>query len=152
VGLVYSSYGGLTVAEHGADEASVRAALKKLDPDLRLVRDDTEGRVYRVFKFLGPSTPAVWICDWRSDDGEPLPLTHRLVDRVAGLRVGSRMPESDPVENNRRLEEEAAVERRERLDELARDGERRMKTAPCFKPSVALRMSRDKQRARGWNV
>jgi hypothetical protein len=151
--MVYTRYGGLVLAEHGADETAIRHALKGVDRDLRLVRDDREGRpVYRVFKFMGESTEAAWVCDWRDDSGNPLPLTHRLVEKVSDLRLGSRAPETDPAGHNDRLREQAAGEFREALDDQVRDGVRRAKRAPCFKPSQSLRMARDKQRRKGHNL
>jgi hypothetical protein len=156
MGLVYSSYGGLMLAENAADESAVSRALRQLDPDLRLVwkvDDETGRQVYRVFKYMGDSQPAAFIMDWREHGvGAPLPLTHRLVDEVKNLRIGSRAPQRDPLAENDKLE--AAVDRewQEALAEQVRDGERRMRRAPCFKPSVALRMSRDKQRRRGLNL
>ena len=152
-GLVYTNYGGLVLAEQAMDESSVRRALKRLDPELRLARDDSEGApLYRVFKFMGESSPAAWICDWRGEDGKPLPLTHRLLDKVQGLALGSRAPQPDPEAHNQRLREQAAIEWQEALSEQIKDGERRLKRAPCFPPGQYLRQSRDKQRARGHNL
>lgn len=120
--LILSETGsGLLAAHQHADQASVTAALRSHDRDLRLLWKVIDGqRVWYVVKFLGSERPADWICDWERD-GEPLPLSHGLVERVKALDLNSRAVHADPEELNDRLTAEGLAEVNGAIDELARD-------------------------------
>lgn len=109
---------GLLVAREGAEEASVRRALKQFDPRLMLdYAIDTEwGRtVWQVLCRTGPDTPPAVVCRWRNPvSGEPLPLSHGLVERVRHLHVESRAPKPDADADNDAL----LARRRAEADEV----------------------------------
>lgn len=152
MGLVSLSQGGLTRVEYEADERDLSRLLKRVDPDLRLVwqvDDRFQARVYKVYKFVSERHPATWICDWRGDSGEPLPLTSGLVEYVRSLQGGSRRPEDDPLAHNDKLEAQIEKEWQERLEQQVKDGERRLRTSPSIKPSHALAMARARGRRKG---
>lgn len=108
--LVYDhAPSGLLVAREAAGEPSVRAALKQLDSRLMLdyMIDPTwQRQVWQVLCHVATDQPPMVVCRWRDDaTGEPLPLSHGLVDRVRNLHVESRAPKPDPdIENDRHRE------------------------------------------------
>jgi len=150
--MLISQRGGLFLAEQAAVPDSIRRELKRLDPDLVLAQqpDERHGRhVWKVMKRVGWDRPAVWIMDWRDDQGRPLELTSRLVDEVASRRLGSRREFLDPLAENDAREEKERAERLEAYADAARAGYRRARTSPMLQRGVGLRMARDKARARG---
>lgn len=152
MGLVETYRNGIHRVQFEADEKEVRQALRRLDPLLRLVWEvdqATQSRVYKVYRFVSESQPAVWICDWRGDGGEPLPLTSNLVDYVASLGRNSRRPEVDALADNDKLEAAAKKEWEDMLEDQIKQGERRLRTSPSIKPSPALAAARARGRRRG---
>ena len=149
--LVFHEEGGITVARHSADERSVSEALKRFDPDLVLTWElDSQGRqVYEVRKIVGRDRPALLICQWLDDYGEPLPLSHALLDLVVRLRRGG----SDPAERNRRMLETQEREAAEAAYEIAADMLPRIagKRIPVLHRGVHLRRSRHKPGGR-WST
>lgn len=153
--LVYSrSDSGLVIAEHGQDEAAVARALKQHDRELRLVQqvDPATGRLrWCVYSYQGPDRPALFVYAWQTQTGEPLPLSHRLVDEVKAQDRNSRAPR--PTEDD--LDRQQAV-RKER--DWERDAEALgndwapQHGRPVLHRSQSLRMARDKRRARGEKV
>jgi hypothetical protein len=108
VDLVYSqTTSGLTIANQASDEASVRAALREHNRDLKLEWKRLDGRVcWYVTVYLGSARTDAWVCDWTDETGAPLPLSHGLVERVKQLDGNSRWTEPDPaVLNDRRSAE-----------------------------------------------
>lgn len=154
--LVYSGTGsGLVVAEHACGEPEVAHLLRQLDRRLVLtweVDEEHHARVWRVFRRMGSDRPAVWICDWRDDYGNPLPLSSRLVDRVRDLSVNSRAPKPDAQAHNERVRAEADKQFQEETDDIARWHGARHGRLACLPRSQSLRLARDKARARGENV
>jgi hypothetical protein len=147
---------GLLVAEQAAAPRQIRDALKRLDDQLVLgcEVDDRYGCwVWRVFRRDG-DRPAQWLFDWRENMEEPRsrprPLSHALVDEAASRRLGSRRVFVDPDVLNDRAVAEARREASEVSEQIARETVRRARS-PVHR-SVGLRMSRDKQRARGRRV
>lgn len=118
---VYSRHGsGLLVAENSTDERSVTDALRDFDPDLVLTWEiQDEQQVWEVHKIVGRDRPAVFICRWQDDYGNPLPLSHGLVDLVKRLRYGGVGGAADDA--NRRLREQAERDVYEGSLEIARD-------------------------------
>jgi hypothetical protein len=120
--------GGLLVPE-GALEAAVSRQLRELDPDLRLVPQDSDAygqRIYKVYKFMGPDRPAAFILMWGDWNGNPFPLSSALVEEVKrhdrNLRGHESLPDAD--EHNRRLKSEARRRGAEELAELGRTYDR----------------------------
>lgn len=94
---------GIVVREHGADGAAIARALKQYDPDLRLVpQRDGEGRTrWEVWQYQGGDRPAAFLLAWTTRQGEPLPLSMRLLDTVRlqdRNETRSKAPDAD-VEN-----------------------------------------------------
>lgn len=151
--LVYSQRGGLTVAEYGADHASVQKALREHDDDLRLLPqpDDVHaGIAWTVLKYMGPDRPAVVVCSWRNERMEPLPLSHALVDHVKTLdpRVRGHAFYEDPDVANAKL-----LDRRRRdldadMDEFVSETARRAGRHPVLHRGVHLRRSRHRRDGR----
>lgn len=106
--LVYEHdpHSGLAVAREGADEASVRAALKAFDSRLMLdhaIDTDWQRVVWQVLCRTGPDTPPSVVCRWRETTdpaSEPLPLSHGLVEKVKRLHVESRALRADADADN----------------------------------------------------
>lgn len=117
---------GLLVARQGAEEASVRRALKDFDDRLMLdyAIDEEWGRlVWQVLCRTGSTTPPHVVCRWRADEGdptsEPLPLSHGLVERVKRLHVTSRAPRVDVDALNDQHIEQVRGEADAELEEYA---------------------------------
>jgi hypothetical protein len=155
VSLVYSRTGsGLVVASHGSDEASVARALKQHDHALRLVRQgDPHTGVVRwcVYAYQGPDREAVCVTAWVNDAGDPLPLSHALVDRVISQDKNSRAERVGEDELNRRAAEARQRQWEDDIDALETDW-RTPHGRPILHRGVGLRMARDKRRARGEKV
>lgn len=147
-------HGALYVVENRSNRDDIERALKQIDRALFLERQvSMEGElVWCVVSEIFGDHPPVTIFEWRDENGRPIhELSMGIVDRVAKL-------ERDPFALARRLKDandarvrEANRKRDEAYEEIARDmvprihGERR----PILHRSIALRMSRDKRRARG---
>lgn len=120
-----TSTGGLLVPE-GALEAAVSRQLRELDPDLRLVPQDSDAygaRIYKVYKYQGPDRPATFILLWGDEWGRPFPLSSSLVEEVKRYDRGGRGHDSlpDPDEENRKLKAERRKRVSDELDELGRE-------------------------------
>lgn len=136
---------GLYVAENAADYQSVSRALRDYDRDLRLVpQPDDEGRVaYKVFRYQGGDRPAEFVCGWWSEQLQPLPLSHRLVDLVKQLdrNTGGR---EDVDTENERLREERLRDAAEAISDVGRETSKRVKRSPALHRGQHLRRSRHK--------
>lgn len=116
--LIYHAHKhGLILAEQAGDEAVLSRALKRMDPDLILVKERDERYqtwVWKVLCLVGDDRPAVHILDWREDGiGRPLPLTGRILDAVNEQRSDrpggyDSMKESDA--HNERLRQRRRAE------------------------------------------
>lgn len=158
MGLIHSRTGsGLIVAEYGADGAAVRSALKEHDRNLVLLppgvdMGGADRRHWRVYAKVGGDRPPVFVTAWADEAGNPLPLSMRLLDRVKEQDRNGRGGYRDADTRNRELREGLRRRSRQQALELVDD---HVLSAKRFHPaprSVALRMSRDKQRARGKKV
>lgn len=144
---------GLILAREEMGGSTLERALKQIDPDLALQgwpqRDGPP--LWKVVRYCGPDRPPETIASWVDDRGNPLPLTEGLLDVVRRLDRNTRAEYVDPDEKNRRLKE--LVERDWELDtEAAREDWNPKHGRPVLPRSQSLRMSRDKQRARGKKV
>lgn len=109
---------GLVVAREGAGESSVRHALKQHDQRLMLdyaIDTDWGKKVWQVLCKTGSDTPPAVVCRWRDEQtGEPLELSHGLVDHVKRLDVNGRGRQIEADAANRemraRLEQDADAE------------------------------------------
>lgn len=116
---------GLVVAREGAEEASVRAALKQFDS--RLMLDyalDTywERTVWQVLCRTGSDTPPMVVCRWRETDDPasmPLPLSHGLVEKVKRLHVESRAPKVNADADNDALKASLKADADAEIEEYA---------------------------------
>lgn len=145
---------GLTVAEHGSDAVAVQRALQEHDRDLRLIPQESDhyGRiVYKVARLTGGDRPVQWVMSWRTRDGEALPLSMRLVDKVKELDLNSRAPKDDPDDLNAQVRAERERDLDREMENLSEDWQRKH-GQPILHRSQSLRLARDKRRARGENV
>lgn len=152
-----SRYGALSVVEEAHPKDKVQAELQKLDDRLFLEKQITMANeeVWCVVVNVGLDQPPVTLMEWRDESGEPIPyLTDRIVSRVAAMeRDGHKLyakviqANADKVEIDRKI---ALYQ----YEELGRDMGPRIegKIRPVLPRSQALRMSRDKMRARGRKV
>lgn len=125
VPLVYDhDPSGLLVARESASEEAVRRALKQLDSRLMLdYMIDTEWQrtVWQVLCRVSADQPPAVVCRWRGVDGEPLPLSHGLVEKVRGLHMDSRAPRVDADAENQRLRDRIDADADAELEEIARE-------------------------------
>jgi hypothetical protein len=139
------------------EEAAVSRALRQHDDDLRLIRSfDLEREVFfwKVYRYNGPERPADFILAWATDDGEPKPLSMRIVDEVQRHDRGMRGDTISPDEYNRRLREERHKDYLRDAEAIVQEFGAKLdgkKTVPVHR-SQRLRMYRDKRRAKGENV
>jgi hypothetical protein len=157
--LVHSRTGsGLIVAEYGADGAAVLRALKEYDRSLVLLppgvdmRSGADRQHWRVYAKVSDDRPPTFVLAWTDENGDPLPLSMRILDKVKEHDRNTRGRVVDPDDHNRRrrhaIESQAAKDREALREE-------HLRAAKSFRPahrSVGLRMSRDKQRAKGRKV
>lgn len=110
---------GLVVASQAADESSVRRALKQHDPALMLTPDNPgDGPiVWTVLKRVGEGAHVV--CRYRDEHGNPLPLSHGLVEHVKRLDLNSRAPRVDALEENDRFQQKIREEDSAELEAYA---------------------------------
>lgn len=153
--LVYTrTPGGLEVASHGADEASVARALKDHDPDLRLVLQPLDDGIliYEVRLFRGYDRPSEHVLSWMSDRGEPWPLTMQIVEHVKHLDRNSRQPYLSPEERDAEKRRCEAKDWEDSVEAIVDDWKEREGRSACLPRSQSLRMARDKARARGEKI
>ena len=85
------------------DEAAVRRLLRDYDPDLRLV---PRGQHYSVYRYTGGDRPAEFVLAWTDNDGNGLPLSSAILDKVKLLdrNTRSKAPDADELEHKRKLQ------------------------------------------------
>lgn len=148
--LIRETRGGLLLAEETAAPLEIRAALKRVHPDLILGQEVDQRWSRFVWKVLirQGDRPAVWLFDWREDpsdpSSEPRPLTFEIVDEAKLMQRGSRRVVLDPVRANDAMIEEAEREARELAEDLAREANARRGRLPAFHRSRGLYLSRRK--------
>lgn len=142
---------GLAVPLTGADEASVARALKEYDPDLRLIPQDSDAygrRIYRVARRVGGDRPVQWVVTWRTREGDALPLSHRLVEKVKELDLNTRARVDDPDDLNAALKDERRKDYDTDMDEIVRDHLKTHKGRFITPRSQALALARRRGRRR----
>jgi hypothetical protein len=144
---------GLVLAEQGMDGAALERELRKRDPLLALqgFYSPAHGAVvWRVVREAGAAGPET-VCVWQSESGEPYPLSSGLLDLVDRLdrntRHGHHGEDELNAARNRELDRQVERDRQAIVDDhLFKHGR------PLLPRSQSLRMSRDKQRAKGRKV
>jgi hypothetical protein len=150
---IVASESGLLIASEGADEHHVGALLRRHDPDLRLVPrwDQERGcRCWYVYRYNGPDKPSDVVCVWQTREGVPLPLSSNLLELVQLHDRNTIGKQGDPDVANAQLK--ASIAKRKADDAEAIIGDWEHAGTTVLPRSQALRMSRDKQRARGKKV
>lgn len=147
-------HGALYVIEDARPHHEIAEQLRRLDDRLFLERQLTFAgeEVWCVVCSLGGDHPPATILEWRDSDGRPIhELSSGLVDRVARMeRDGARLT-AEVVKRNREMVERG---RRNADAEYQAIAEEIVPLINDKRSSVLhrgqhLRMSRDKQRAKG---
>lgn len=140
---------GLLVAENGsADEKAIARALRDHDPDLRLVPQGFRNGMtaYKVYRYCGSERPAEFICFWGNAQGEPYPLSSRLLDKVRALDKSQRGSEGYLSEDE--LNDRAKAARQEQAqadaEDLFDDWKTREKRSACLPRSTSLARARSR--------
>jgi len=148
-------YGGFTLVSHGAEKEDIDKALRRLDDRLFLdpEYDPRSGVFWTVKYFRGDQYPLL-ITDWRESSGAPKELGWAIVDDLKRREGKGWTVAAEVVEANRRLRDERERDSAAGYSEVAGDMfPRLLRPRKTIQPrSQALRMMRDKQRARGENV
>jgi hypothetical protein len=133
------------------DERAIERELARIDPRLYLTYEIERGqRLYRVMcEYAGDKYLPV--CDWRDEQGEPLPLSTGLLELVRSLAPRGGVTAQETFEANERLRQQAEREFHDDLEEIVADmGPRLRETRSAVLPrGTHLRRSREKRRARG---
>ena len=142
---------GLLLAEHGTDGVALERELRKRDPLLSLQGWPSAEHlciVWRVVRDAGSERDPETVCVWQSESGEPYPLSSGLLDLVDRLDRNTRHVHvgADEANERRRLE---IARQLERDNEALRDDWDFKHGRPVLPRSQALRISRDKRRAKG---
>lgn len=153
MGLVESrTDSGLILVEQSTDGAAIGRALKQHDPSLELQQwpHPSGTWLYKVVARAGDgSVRTVYV--HQLADGTPLPLSSRLLDEVKRLDRNSRAPVAS--EDALNAAHRAGLDRQEQRDrEALIDDWKFPHGRPVLPRSTALRMSRDRRRARGEKV
>jgi hypothetical protein len=144
---------GLVLQEYGQDHASLERELKRRDRDLSLVGEFSETHGCIIWKVIlnRPDRPWETVYVWMSERGEPYPLSSGILDGLDRLDRNTRAVHVGEDEINaardRELAEQDVRDREALVDDWTFKHGR-----PVLPRSQSLRMSRDKQRARGKKV
>lgn len=144
-----SETGGLAVIWETRESADIDRQLKQIDQRLFLDPEHDGQRVFWTVKFWNgerANPPVSLILDWRK------PLTDQLVQEVKRQYQRGPLDLEAIRKANLELQARKAEEAQETYEELTRDFERHDKRSHVVHRSQGLRMSRDRQRARGRKV
>lgn len=137
------------------DEKGVDQALRRLDPALFLDKErDGPGEpvFYAVKQWIGSAAEPIIVLEWRQD-GQPLPLSYAIVDRVRAQEGRIADAGRRAAETNRRKRQRALDDLGAEVFEIGLDARKATgKTSALLPRGQYLRRSRDKRRARGDNV
>jgi hypothetical protein len=145
---------GLIVSEYGDDHASIERELKRRDPDLTLQGwpSQTHGCIlWKVVRHAGSDRPPDTVCVWQSERGEPYPLSSGILEMVDRLDRNTRSVVVNADDLNAAVDRERA-ERVNRENQAIREDHEFPHGHPVTPRGQWLRMSRDKQRAKGKKV
>lgn len=155
MGLVHSqTNSGLILAEYGADGAAVLRALKEYDRDLRLLPPGVsvhgaDKAHWAVYAYRGEDRPPAFVLAWVGPDGEPLPLSMRIVDQVKQQDKNTQSVYLDAEARNAIAAEQREKQSRSEGEALVDFHVKGAKRQFPVQRSVGLRMARDRMRARG---
>ncbi len=145
---------GLVVASEGSDERAAAAALREYDCDLRLVPQDSDTfgrRVYKVYRYAGPDHPALFVCGWWDELGNPYPLSASgLLELVKRLDRNTRSSEQSADVHNAELVAHRRQDADAELDEIEREFGKRLsgKWSQPLPRSRSLYAARNRARAK----
>lgn len=153
-------YGSLAIVEETWDKRRINDELQRIDRALFLDAevDPKWGRlVWCVKVHIGSETPPHLVFQWRDEAGAPLALSSGLIEEVKKIehRIsrGRSMVQVAQEANDART---ASVNKsaEEAYAEIAEDVARKLHPvhSAVLPRSQALRMSRDKKRAKGWKA
>lgn len=152
--------GDLYVAETAADPVAIQREIQSRDPRLRLgwYEDERGRRVWEIRCYVGEQIGADGyreIITHVDPQGNPLPLTWRIVDRLRELesRRGTNGTK-ERRDNYEALKERNKLTIRERAEDVAADLIPRVqgRKVALLHRGTYLRQSRDKRRAKGENI
>jgi hypothetical protein len=150
---IVASESGLLIASEGADESHVGALLRRHDPELRLVPSFDEERLCKrwlVYRYAGPDKRSEFVCAWQTREGVPLPLSSSLLELVQQLDRNTVGEVLDADVANEQLRARIAKRKADDAEAIIDDWDHAGTTV--LPRSQALRMSRDRRRARGKKV
>lgn len=149
---------GLWVASDAQDERSAQAELGRIDDRLFLDQEYVKGGICYVVKLhQGDREPHV-VCYWTDEHGQPLPLSSALAEKVRSLDRNAQGPQADAATRAREANDQLMQKMNDEShdDYAAVTDDARpflVDTRSGVLPrSTALRMSRDRQRAKGRKV
>lgn len=143
----------LDVVYESRDERQIHEELRRLDPQLFLVRQrDPHGRdFYEVRFWVGSEHEPLCAVDWRLPDDTPKPLSSGIVYEVQRLMAAGPITVEAINRKNAELRERNERRAHEGYQEIAEDFERHrgIGNFMVVPRSQALRLSRDRIRRRG---
>jgi hypothetical protein len=146
-------HGALYVVRERPNMESITRELRSIDQRLFLEKQITyQGdAVWCVVCDIGSGQPPVTLLEYRDRDREPIPLDSGIIDRVRRMERDGEKLTRRAIEANKRMVEMQQRRSRDAYEEIAGDMIPRIfdRTRPILHRSQALRMSRDKRRARG---
>lgn len=159
--MFYRRQGDLVVAENDRLADQIQRRLKEIDPKLFLEKQirltDQRPCWYVMFDMGGLEDPAA-LLEWSDPTGRPLDLSWSLYDRVVANRL-DRSPRRAPAAGlaeaaNVRKQEEAKKWSGDQYDTIRDEFVKLLDPmhSAVLHRGVYLRMSRDRERARGRNV
>jgi len=149
-------HGALIVVQDLPDRNDLVRALKQIDERLFIEKQLTleQEQVWCVVVDIGRDEPPVTILEYRSKGGIPLQLDSGIIERTAQMeRDGGRLHQR-VIDRNRQFQAEKRAKMREDVAEITKDRIPSIEGRSSWPipRSQSLRMSRDKQRAKGHKV
>lgn len=143
----------LHVVWEGVDEQGVQRQLQEIDGRLFLDKDvDAQGRLFYMVRYWenGYNEPEV-VLDWREASGAPKPLSSGISYEIQKMMRQGGVDVAGIIRRNRERVLKKADEAQEVYEDIAKDFDRhkRIGNFAVVPRSQALRMARDKARARG---
>lgn len=133
--------------EKDAIEVELRSYDRRLFLELQI--DLEQKPVWTVQMHVAGDKPPELVFEWRTDAGEPLPISHGIVERVRYLMHQGGVTVEEIIKRNQRVREQAAAEASEQYREIGREFHRRRNTSFLIPRSHQLYLSRSKARNRG---
>lgn len=136
---------GLAVPYQRGDEATIAKELRDYDSHLRLIPQGYRNgqTVYKVFYRAGPEHASV-LFTWADEQGNPLPLSSAIVEKVKMLDKNSRYEKKDPDTMNEALRASRAKEQEEEIQSIIDDWMTREGRSAVLPRSQRLRQARSR--------